>query len=55
MGCSTGVNESENKTPINNVINANQNKFEVNEKELSQKEKELISKLKIGICKVISK
>ncbi len=56
MGCClTGVNESENKAPINNAINANQYKVQVNGKELSQDEKDLISKLKIGICKVTSK
>ena len=66
MGCSTGVKESDNQKPIANATtsNTNQNKVPaenknssapVNQKELSQYEKDLIAKLKIGICKVVNK
>ena len=66
MGCSTGVIESDNQKPITNANtnNSNQNKVPaeikkpsapVKKKELSQYEKDLITKLKIGICKVVNK
>ena len=55
MGCSTGENVLEDKKPINNAINSNENKDPVKTNELGQHENDLIEKIKIGICRVLNK
>ena len=66
MGCSTGVRVSDDQHPITNANTSNSNQNNVpaekkkpsapaKKKELSQYEKDLITKLKIGICKVVNK